>query len=327
MIAALAATLLAAAAPADTGLPSLRPAVARMEAATGGTMGVAVIDLRTGERWTYRGNDAFPMQSVFKLPLAIAVLRRVDAGTLRLDARVRVDSADLRPFHSPLAEAHRPGGAAYTVRELLRYAVEESDNTAADVLFRFVGGPAGLTRELRALGIGHLRVDSGESALALRFTGVAPGPGRETRAGFERAVRSRTPAQLHAAMEAYVRDPRDTATPEDAAALLELLAGGRLLSRESAALLTGWMTETKTGPNRLRALLPPGATVAHKTGTARPIDGIAVVVNDIGIVTAPGGRRYAIAAFVKHGTRGNDAAERAIAQVSRAVYDHFAARR
>ena len=82
--------------------------------------------------------------------------------------------------------------------------------------------------------------------------------------------------------------------------------------------------ETQTGPNRLRGMLPAGARVAHKTGTAGDADGITAVVNDVGIVTLPDGRRVAIAVFAKRSTRGQEAAERAIALISRAVYDRAA---
>ncbi|HEX8904059.1 MAG TPA: class A beta-lactamase, partial [Longimicrobiaceae bacterium] len=281
------------------------------------------IDLQTGEIVAMNGREAFPMQSVFKVPLAIALLRRVDAGQVRLDAEIAVTAADLRAGWSPIAERYPNGGARFTVRELLRRAVSESDNTAADLLLPLAGGPAGVTRTMRSLGVTGVRVDRGEGRLALDFHGVAWAPGREARRVVD-SLAARVPAERRrAAFEAYLGDPRDTATPEGMVHLLVLLARGRLLSPASTALLLGMMTETPT-PNRLGALLPAGARVAHKTGTSGDWAGVTGVVNDVGIVTLPGGRRIAIAVFAKRAARGTEAAERAISLISRAVCDRAA---
>ncbi|HEX6747643.1 MAG TPA: class A beta-lactamase [Longimicrobium sp.] len=321
MLATLAASLLLHAAPQDTSAAALRREMERIAAASGATVGAAAIDLRTGEMVVVNGGERFPMQSVFKLPLAIALLRRVDAGQVRLDAEMPVAAADLRAGHSPIAERHPDDDARYTVRELLRLSTSESDNTAADLLLPLAGGPAGVTRTMRALGVTGVRVDRGEGRLALDFRGVLYVPGREPKRISDSLAARVSDANRRAAMEAYLRDPRDTATPEGMARLLVSLARGRLLSPRSTALLLEMMTETRTGPNRLRGMLPAGARVAHKTGTAGDADGITAVVNDVGIVTLPDGRRVAIAVFTKRATRGQEAAERAIALISRAVYD------
>jgi len=322
VLAALAASLILQAAPRDT---SLRAEVERIAAASGARIGVAVVRVETGESLlSVRGGEAFPMQSVFKLPLAIALLRRVDAGRVRLDASIPVTAADLRAGYSPVAERWPNGGGRYTVRELLRLAAGESDNTAADLLLPLAGGPAGVTRQLRALGISGVRVDRGEGRLALDFRGVAYAPGREAKRVSDSLAARVSAAGRQAAFEAYLRDPRDTATPDGMARLLVLLARGRLISPSSTTLLLGMMTETPTGPNRLRGLLPAGTRVAHKTGTAGDVGGVTAVVNDVGIVTLPDGSRVAIAVLAKRSARGTEAAERAIALISRAVYDRAA---
>jgi beta-lactamase class A len=108
-----------------------------------------------------------------------------------------------------------------------------------------------------------------------------------------------------AALERYLRDPRDTATPRAAIDFLEKLSDGQLLSQRSTSLLLRIMTETPTGRTRLRAGLPAGATIAHKTGTGRRVVGIASSISDIGVTTLRGGRRVAIAVFV-NGTAASD---------------------
>lgn len=329
MLAAIATALLLHAAPArqDTSPGALRRQVARIAAESGAHVGVAAVDVRTGETVVeLNRGEGFPMQSVFKLPVAIALLRRVDAGQVRLDATLAVTAADLRAGHSPIADRHPNGGARYTVAELLRLMISESDNTAADLLLPLAGGPAAVTRRMRALGIAGVRVDRGEGRLALDFQGVAYAPGREPRHVVDSLAAGLSADQRRLALEAYLRDPRDTATPDGMARLLVLLARGRLLSPRGTALLLGMMTETPTGPNRLRGMLPAGTPVAHKTGTAGDAAGVTAVVNDVGIVTLLHGGRVAVAVFAKRATRGQEPAERAIALVSRAVYDRAARR-
>ncbi|HEX8242158.1 MAG TPA: class A beta-lactamase [Longimicrobium sp.] len=327
LAAAIAASLLihAAPAPQDTSTAALRREIARIAAESGAHVGVGVVDLRTGQSLSVNGDEGFQMQSVFKLPVAIALLRRVDAGQVRLGVEMNVTAADLRAGHSPIADQYPNGGARFTVRELLRRMVSESDNTAADLLLPLAGGPAGVTRTMRALGVTGVRVDRGEGRLALDFHGIAWAPGREPKRVVDSLAAQIPPERLRAAIDAYLRDPRDTATPDGMARLLALLARGRLLSPRSTALLLEMMTETPTGPNRLRGMLPAGTRVAHKTGSG-DLAGVTAVVNDVGIVTLPDGGRVAIAVFTKRSPRGVEAAERAIAQVSRAVYDRAARR-
>lgn len=327
LLATLAALALAAAPPADTAHAALRRELARAAAEPDGVVGVAILHLESGDTVSLRGGERFPMQSVFKVPVALAILRRVDAGELRLDRVVPVAAADLRPGHSPIAEAHPNGGARYTVRELLRLMVAESDNTAADLLLSLAGGPAAVTANLRAHGVAGVRVDRGEGRLALDLNGIEPGPGRTARGGFD-ALRDRVPAATRrAALRRYLADPRDTATPTGAAAMLARLQQGRLLSPASTALMLGWMRDTPTGPARLKAGLPAGTVVAHKTGSAQAGDAMPVV-NDVGIITLPGGRGHlVVAVFVKDSQRGLDPAEYAIARIARAAYAEWAARR
>ncbi|HET7461091.1 MAG TPA: class A beta-lactamase [Longimicrobium sp.] len=320
-----AASLLLAAAAQDTSTAALRRELARIAAESGGHVGIAAIHVETGQTVQLNGAEGFPMQSVFKLPLGLLVLRRAEAGALRLDAPVAVTAADLRPGHSPIADRHPNGGARYTVRELLRFAVSESDNTAADLLLRQVGGPAAVTRDLRQKGIRGVRVDRGEGDLALDVRGVPRAPGREARAVAD-SLGDRVPRDVRArAFAAYLRDPRDTATPLETARLLVLVQQGEALGPRGTAELLRMMTRT-SNPARLKARLPAGTPVAHKTGTSGEFEGVTGVVDDVGLVTLPDGTHLAVAVFVREARRGTVPAERGIARIGRAVYDHWAAR-
>jgi len=327
LIAAAASLLLAAHPARDTSLAALRREITRIAAESGGQVGAAALHVESGDTVSVQGTTGFPMQSVFKLPLALSILRRVEAGTLRMDMPVRVTVADLRAGHSPLAERSPAGGVSLPLREMLRLAVSESDNTAADLLLRRAGGPAGVTADLRRLGIRGIRVDRGEAELALDVLGIARAPGRGSRDSIAVFAPGLSPETRTRALRIYLRDPRDTATPREMARLLAMVQRGQALRRAGTGELLRMMTETPRGDARLKALLPAGTRVAHKPGTSGDAQGVTGVVNDVGLITLPDGTHLAVAVFVRDARRGTAPAERAIAHIGRALYDHWGARR
>lgn len=253
-----------------------------------GSVGFAAVHVPSGVRLSHNGAERYPQRSVYKLPIALSVLRRADARQLRLDSTITVTPADFAPMHSPLRESAAGRAVSVTVDSLLSLMVSESDNTASDVLLRLAGGPDAVMRDLQALGATHVRVDRSERELA--------------------AARDAADEQ------------RDTATPDGMADLLVLIANGRGLSGESHRRLLEIMERTRTGPNRIRALLPPGTRVAHKTGTGSPM------TNDAGLVTLPGGAgQVAVVVFVRSTAASVAARERVIAEMARAAYDYFSA--
>lgn len=282
-----------------------------------GRLGVAVLDLRTGERWGHQADRPFPMQSVFKFPLGVAVLKTVDAGRLRLDSKIVIRRRDLSAPWSPINERFQPPSVSYTVRELLERAVGESDNTAADVLMRRIGGPAAVTR---LVGVPGIRISRYESDFQMQYVGLGRfRPAWASEPNLIVAMAKVPKARRAEALKKYLADPRDTATPNGMVDLLRRLESGRLLRPTSRDLLLKIMTRTKTGPDRIRKSLPTGAVLAHKTGTGRTVDGVAGVVNDSGIVTLADGRKVAIAVFVA-GRRGTIAeSEAIIARVAKAA--------
>lgn len=286
----------AADAPASTqaaSLEGLRARLTQAAAPANGRVGAAVALLGTGEAVAVAGDERFPMQSVFKLPLAMTVLDAVDRRTLRLDQSVRVTPTDFvsNRQHSPIRDQN-PKGVTLPLSELLRAAASESDGTAADVLLRLVGGPEAVTAYVRALGVNGLTVAVTEKDM-----------GRDPEAQY-----------------------RNWATPVGAVALLRALDEGRALSPESRQHLLRLLAETPTGPNRIRGRLPAETPVAHKTGSSRTVNGVTAATNDIGIITLPDGRRVAVAVFVSGSPADDATRERVIADVARAAYDFWAAR-
>lgn len=266
-----------------------------ISAAAKGHVGAAVRVLETGESAAFRGDDLFPMQSVYKLPIGMAVLRDVDEGRLALNQLVRVEKSDLVPrsFHSPIRDAHPHGGFDLSLGELLRAAVSESDGSASDVLLRLAGGGARVSRYLEGLGVTGVVVATSEREM------------------------DRGP------MVQY----RNSATPMAAVELLRALQEGRGLSRASRELLLRLLIETDTGPQRLKGLLPERTVVAHKTGTSGTTGGLTRATNDIGLVTLPDGRHMALAVFVSDSPADLATREGVIASIARAAWDALQASR
>lgn len=267
---------------------TLRSTLASIARTSRGQLGVGVEILETGRRVVINDDFDYPMQSVYKLPIAMAVLHRVDARELGLDSVVEVRPSDfVRPGqHSPVRDAH-PEGTQLTIRELLRFTVAESDGSTSDVALRLAGGPSRVMRYLRGLGIHHVVVATTEQQI-----------GRDNRVQF-----------------------RDWTTPSGSLSLLRALARGHALSDSSHALLMHFLTTGTRGTSRIAGLLPQGTPVAHKPGSSGTAGGVTAATNDIGIVTLSNGQHMAIAVLLAN-AHGTDAArDSVIARASRAAYD------
>jgi beta-lactamase class A len=229
-----------------------------------------------------------PMQSVFKLPLALTVLHQVEQGTLSLDQPVRFLPQDriLPHVYSPLQDQHPDGGVDVPLRELLRLDVSVSDNVAADILLRLVGGPTAVNTYIAGLGISGFHLEDSE-------------------------------AVLHREVSAQYRNWFE---PAGAVQMLRRISDNSPLTSAHTDLLLGWMT-SDLRTKRLEGDLPSGTRVAHKSGTSGVDNGVAHATNDIGLIPLPDGRRIAIAVFVTDSTADEATREQVIARIARAVYD------
>ena len=317
--------LLALQAPSPASRGALEARFRTAAASAGGEVGVSVLHLETGRGASLHGHDRFPMASVFKLPLAVAFLARVDRGALRLDQTVALGPADMRPA-GPLSERSPNGGLTLSLDELLEAMLVDSDNSAADVLLPLAGGPEVVTARLDEAGLGDIRVDRSEAELAFDSFGVSPYPPRTqwTLTVIRRAIETSPESARREALAKFLADPRDTATPDAIVQLLRQIDEGRGLSKESRSLLLALMTQTRVGEKRIRAGLAPGASVAHRTGTGADVAGVNIATNDVGIVTLPQGRgRLAIAVMIKDSNRSLAEREAAIAAIARAACDYW----
>ena len=282
-----------------------------------GTLGVAIEDLSTNRVIAFNGDRRFPLQGVAKAPLGAAVLAEVDAGRLRLDEVLPVKDVDLSPPHSPIADAW-PDRRDYTVGELLERAVGDSDNTAADVLMKRIGGPGAVTAWLRDRKVYDLEIDRYARQLQPESLGLASFRADwKGEAAYRAALRTVPPETRRRAALAYLANQEDTATPLAAARFLEALNQDELLTPASTHRLMAIMTASRSGLGGLGAALPAGATLAHESGAAPTDLGFTAAANAIGIYTLKDGRRFAVTVFLSGSTLDAAARNRAIADVGR----------
>jgi beta-lactamase class A len=229
-----------------------------------------------------------PMQSIFKLPLALAVLHQVERGALSLKQPIRFLREDriLPEVYSPLQDQHPSGGVDVPLEELLRLTVSLSDNVAADILLRVVGGTEPVNAYVASLGIHGFHLRDNEAVLHHRVSA-------QYRNWFE---------------------------PAGAVQLLRTLAERSPLTPEHTDLILSWMTPP-IRTTRLDADLPEGVRVAHKSGTSDVDNGVAHATNDIGLIPLPDGRRMAIAVFVTDSTADLATREQAIVRIAKAAYE------
>jgi len=257
---------------------SQREGLSDIEQRLGGHLGVAAIDLHSGHRLEYHAIDRFPMCSTFKLLAVAVVLHRVDRGDEHLDRRISFGEGDLLEY-APVTRAHVQEGGM-TLGDLCAAAVEQSDNTAANLILGTLGGPPAVTQYARALGDPVTRLDRTEPALN----------------------------------EAAAGDERDTTTPAAMLGDMRAILTDDALSPVSRDRLTGWLVASTTGAARLRAGLPTGWKAGDKTGTGR--NGAS---GDLVIAWSPGRQPILIAAYVLSPGRADAQRDAAYADVARFV--------
>ena len=258
-----------------------------------GKVGVAAVVIETGQSASLNADQHFPMQSVYKLPISMAVIDKAK-DKIDLDKKVKVEKSDYlrQGQHSPIRDKY-PNGAELTVRELIEYAIKESDGTASDVLIRVAGGAEAIQTYVADLGITEMKIKNTEKEMD----------------------------------ENWNVQYDNWASPEAALALLKALWGQKGTCPKGAdckeLILLRYMYDSTPGKNRLKGLLPEGTPVAHKTGTSGTQDGITAATNDIGIITLPNDNHLAIAVFVGDSSADEKVREAVIARIAKAAWDRW----
>ena len=254
-------------------------------------VGVAILDFDGEDTMEIYGNEHFPMQSVFKFHLGLAVLNQVDKGKLSLNQKIFVSKADLKPnWWSPLKDKYPNGDVNLPLSELLSYTVSQSDNLGCDILFKLLGGPKKVNDYIHSLGIKEVAIISNEEVMQADWN-----------------------VQY-----------RNFSSPVAAVKLLEKFHKKHILSKSSEDFLWKIMTETTTGATKIKSLLPKNTVFAHKTGwSGTNKEGLTGATNDIGIITLPNGKQFAIAVFVTNSMEKEAINDRMIAEIGKAAYDYF----
>jgi beta-lactamase class A len=281
----LAALALVSTLPAQT----LEQRLAAIASDTHATVSVACALPRTALNCDVNPDNHPPMQSVFKLPLGIAILHQVEQGRFTLDQPIRFLASDrLQPgSYSPLQDQYPEGNVDVPLRELIRLAVSLSDNAAADVLLRILGGPAALQAYVDSLGVQGFHIEDDEKSLH---------------------------ADAHTQFNNWF-------TPRGAVALLRRLADHSPLTPADTQMLFSFMQGPGNGTGRIKAGLPADVVVRHKSGTSDTVLGLTYAMNDIALITLPDGRTLALAVFLTNSTDDQAKREGMIAAIAKAAYE------
>jgi len=256
-----------------------------------GNLGVSALHIETGESISFNGNKKFPMQSVYKFPIAMVMLHEIDAGNFSLEDTVAISKSEYIPKagHSPIRDKY-PNGASLTIKEILEYNVSKSDGTACDVLLRLSGGTNKVQKNIHDLGVENIAISTTEMVQVANDT----------------------------------IQYQNCTTPEAMNKLLEIFHNGIYLSKSSQYLLLKYMSiSNQWFDRRIKGLLPLGTELAHKTGTARTYDGLTRATNDVGIITLPDGTHLAISIFISDSYDSQEKREMTIASAARVAYNYW----
>jgi beta-lactamase class A len=254
--------------------------IAAIEARTSSRIGVATLDTGSGKHLDYRSGERFPMCSTFKFLAAAAVLKRVDDGQDKLDRFVTYGAKDILEY-APVTKAHLKDGGM-TLGALCAAAIEQSDNTAGNLLLDTIGGPVGLTNFVRTIGDEMTRLDRKEPELNSAISG----------------------------------DERDTTTPAAMCSDLQRLLLGNILSEASRHQLEDWLRHNETGALMIRAGVPKTWSVGDKTG--RGANG---ATNDIAIIRPPGRAPILVAVYSIGSTSSADDRAATVAEAARVLVE------
>jgi beta-lactamase class A len=230
--------------------------LAELESASGGRLGVVGVHTGTGARIQHRAHERFPLCSTFKLMLSAAVLERSEKDAALLSRRLSYGKSDLIA-NSPITEKHVATGM--NVADLCAATIQYSDNAAANVLLRMLGGPGEVTNFSRRIGDQTFRLDRTEPELNTSIPG----------------------------------DLRDTSTPAAMADSVQRLVLGDALGRAQREQLKTWLLGNTTSTERFLAGVPAGWKVGDKTGS-----GSYGSTNDVGVLWPPAGAPVLLSVYL-----------------------------
>lgn len=273
-------------------IDSLRQKLYEIVKSKNAVVGIAIQGYDEKDTLSINGDLKFPLQSVFKFHIALAVLKNVDEGKLNLNKNIEITREDLNSdLYSPIRDQY-PSGVNMKLSEIIRYTVAESDNIGCDLLLKIIGGPEIVEKYLHENNI---------EDIAIKYD--------------EKTQQSKWENQYE-----------NWATPKSAnLALLNFYQNQNgLLSKDSYSFLWETMKNTKTGQKSIRGKLPPKTVIAHKTGhSGKNKDGMTGALNDIGIVFLSKEKYFYLSVFVSNSKEDEEKNQKIIADVAKLVWEYF----
>lgn len=275
----------------EDNLSSLRTEMQTIVNSYKANIGIAILHIESGDSLTINNAFKYPMQSVYKFPLAVAVLDAVDKGKLSLQDTIHVNAGDLDSnTWSPLYKEKKDSSFDISISKLLKYTVAFSDNNTCDILFKHIGGCKVVDTYVKGKGIKDISI-------------VA------------------TEAEMHKSWDVQYTN---WCYPYAMSQLLEQFYKKKLLSKTSTEYLMQLLLDPFINAKRIKGLLPTDVVVAHKTGSGGQDDkGMQSALNDVGIITLPNGEHLAITVYVANSYEDNSTNEGIIAQIAQNVYSHY----
>ncbi|MEZ7500283.1 class A beta-lactamase, subclass A2 [Flavobacterium sp. Arc3] len=268
----------------------LRQKIDKIILAKNATVGVSIRGIEDKDTLNINGNLNAPLMSVFKFHIALAVLKQVDKGKLSLTHKIFIKKEDLHQgTWSPIRDDFSNGNLHITLDSLLRYTVSHSDNNGCDILLDLIGGTEPVQKFVHRQGIKNFTIKVNEQQM-------------------------RTWENLYL----------NTTTPLATTALLYKFYKGKILKRGTTEYLYQIMVESSRGLSWMKAGLPEGTELAHRTGMSGTNEhNLRVAMNDVGIVKLPNGKHFIISVYLKDITGEIEETEKIIADITRATWNYF----
>ncbi len=271
-------------------IQDLRNKINTITSTKNATVGISVKGIEDKDTLSINGNKETPLMSVFKFHIALAVLHRVDEGKLKLNQKFFIKKEVLLPeTWSPIREEYPDGNLYLTLDQLLRYTVSHSDNNGCDILLNIIGGTDSVQKFINQQGIKDFTIKVNEQQ-----------------------------------MSSFDKFYLNTTTPLATTDLLEKFYKGKVLKKETTKYLYQIMVETSRGLTWMKAGLPAGTEVAHRTGiSSRNENNLRAAMNDVGIVKLPNGKHFILSVYLKNINEEMADTEKIIADISNAVWEYY----
>ena len=271
-------------------LIELRKEINQIISTKNATVGISSKGIENKDTLSINGNMNVPMMSVFKFHIALAVLNEVDKGKLALNQKVFIKKEDLKEdTWSPIREEFPNGNMDLTIDQLLRYTVSHSDNNGCDILLKLIGGTETVQKFINKIGVKDFTIKMNED-------------------------------QMRTWENLYI----NTTTPIATTELLEKFYKGKVLKKATTKYLYQIMVECSRGTTWMKAGLPDGTELAHRTGISGTNDkNLRVAMNDIGIVKLPNGKHFFLSIYLKNIIEPREDTEKIIADITKATWNYF----